>query len=270
MCRIAVLPPGYKGPKIVALLNHLEKSLGGDGNGFGWFDSEGTAQIVKGLKVPNRTINGLETGASMVLYHTRKTSAGSTSDDNTQPFLTRDGEKKSVILCHNGTWSTHTDYKKILLMLEKIDVLAYKDWSDTRLMAWMMENQGADRLALPEVGVWILHYGAYAIAHIKTGEFSACKVGKKWIYASEFPATDYPKIWKFKSDSIVMLSADGGFKVLVGPKPTLEDNKSYAWSGAIGGSTSYYGVKAYIYENGQRKLLSKYGSGAPYGSNWGY
>lgn len=228
MCRIALLPNDYNGDKVVALLDHLEDAMGGDGNGFGFFDKDGVPQAIKGLKVKNATINSIASAGACVLYHTRKTSAGDTSDMNTQPFITLDKDKKPFILCHNGTWTSHTDYKKILLMLGKISVEAYQTWSDTRFMAWLIEHQGEDRLELPSTGVWIQQYPDHAIAHVRSGDWQAVKLGKKWIFASEFPKTkDYPKVWDFKSDSIVYCSPEKGFKVLAGDKATQDNNEPY-------------------------------------------
>jgi len=231
MCRMAILPKGYNGEKIVALLDHLEDAMGGDGNGFGFFGKDGAVQVVKGLKVKNETINKIEPVGEVVLYHTRKTSAGETSDDNTQPFLTKDKDKVPFLLCHNGTWTSHTDYKKILLMLGKITVEAYQTWSDTHFMAWLIEHQGEDRLELPSTGVWIQAYPDHAIVHVRSGDWQAIKVGKKWMYASEFPkGKDYPKVWDFKSDSVVYCSPEKGFKVLVGDKATQDDNVPYVYN----------------------------------------
>lgn len=228
MCRMAILPKGYNGEKVVALLDHLERAMGGDGNGFGFFDADGVGQVVKGLKVKNETINKIEPAGEVVLYHTRKASAGETSDANTQPFLTKDKDKKQFMLCHNGTWTSHTDYKKILLMLGKITVEAYQTWSDTRFMAWLIEHQGEDRLELPGSGVWIQAYPEHAIVHVRSGDWQAIKLGKKWLFASEFPKTkDYPKVWEFESDSVVFCSPENGFKVLAGPKGKQVDNTAY-------------------------------------------
>lgn len=249
MCRIAVLPAGYKGKKIVSLLNHLEKEKGGDGNGFSWVDNANKYQIVKGLKVKNNFINKIQPNSEMVLYHTRLVSAGEKDDANCHPFYTSDGDKPFT-MCHNGTWTTHSEYKKILLMLSKISVIDYKDWSDTRLMAWLIENQGIDRLNLPSSGVWVQYFGDHAVVHVKSGDFCAYKIGKKWIYASEFPEDDYKEVWEFQSDSVVKITADGGFKVLWGEKPILVINKVTWTSGAGWKSSSRdYEYHRYNYED---------------------
>ena len=228
MCRMAILPRGYKGNKIVALLDHLEDAMGGDGNGFGYFTTDKVAKTIKGLKVKNSLIDKLEPGSDIVLYHTRKASAGDTSDANTQPFITVDKNKKGFLLCHNGTWTSHAEYKKILLMLGDISVEAYKTWSDTKFMAWLIEHQGEDRLDLPASGVWIQAYPDHAIVHVRSGDWQGVKMGKKWIFASEFPKTaDYQKVWDFKTDSVIQCSPTDGFKVISGDKATHDSNESY-------------------------------------------
>ena len=52
MCRIAVLPPDYKGAKIMKLLDHLEKAQGGAGNGFGSFGGYGCDRRNHGRQRP--------------------------------------------------------------------------------------------------------------------------------------------------------------------------------------------------------------------------
>ena len=273
MCRIAVLPKGYHGEKIVSLLDHLEKAMGGDGNGFGWFDAEGVPQTLKGLNVPTTAINKLAPASDLVLYHTRKTSAGETNDDNTQPFVTVDRSGKPFLLCHNGTWQSHTDYKKILLMMGKLNVEQYKDWSDTHFMAWLIETQGEDRLGLPTSGVWIQQYSDHAIAYVRSGDFQAVKLGKKWVYASEFPKKDYEKVWDFKSDTVVYLHPETGFKVLEGSKAEYKTNYQYSYTGP---TTTYYGrdldgeasgtSKVYYYDkdNKRRELFKSLSDGYGY------
>ena len=250
MCRIAVLPAGYKGTKIVSLLNHLEKEKGGDGNGFSWVDNANKFQIVKGLKVKNNFINKIQPKSEMVLYHTRMVSAGDKDDANCHPFYTMD-EDKPFVLCHNGTWSTYSEYKKILLMLSQIGVEDYKEWSDTRLMAWLIENQGIDRLYLPSSGVWVQYFGDHAIVHVKSGDFCGYKIGKKWIYASEFPEEEYKEVWEFAANSIVQITADDGFKVLYGDKPKKVINQT-TWvspANAWKGNSRDYSYHRYDYED---------------------
>jgi len=257
MCRIALLPSGYKGEKIVDFLDDLEKSKGGDGNGFGWFNKRNEAQVIKGLKVKNKTINTIKPASDMVLYHTRIASAGETNDENTQPFITKADGGDPFILCHNGTWTTYAEYKKILLMMGKLKVKHYKEWSDTRFMAHLIATQGEDRLDLPTSGVWVKFYGNKAIVHVKDGgDWCAYKIGKKWMYASEFPEDEYKKIWKFKSNSLVLCTPDEGFKILEGDGADYEDNtssysrtyRSYG-KGARGGiKTTYYGKDGKKYE----------------------
>lgn len=237
MCRMALLPKDYKGDKIVKLLDHLEKAMGGDGNGFGYYKEDGSAEVIKGLKVSNKTINTIEPFSEMVMYHSRKASVGEMDDDNTQPFVTIPAgkDKESFLLCHNGTWTSHTDYKKILLMLGKLTVAQYQCWSDTHFMAWLISTQGEDRLDLPSSGVWLQMFAdGHAIAHVRSGDFQAFKLGKKWIYASEFPKEGYPKVWDFKSDSKIWMHPDKGFKVLEGAKPEYKENWNYS------GTSNYY------------------------------
>lgn len=243
MCRIAVLPAGYKGDKIVSLLNYLEKEKGGDGNGFSWIDNEDKLQIVKGLKVKNNLINKISSKSELVLYHTRLTSAGYKDDDNCHPFLTTDGRGRKFSLCHNGTWSSHTEWKRILLMMGKLTVPQYKGWSDTHLMSWMISEQGADRIEIPESGVWVEYFGDHAVVYVKSGDFQAYKIGKKWIYASEFPSDDYKKVWNFQDGSVVKITADEGFKVLAGPKPKYEENTSYSSTTYVNSTSSFVSGK---------------------------
>src|SRR3990167_3896943 len=105
MCRIALWPVGtaieFGEERLKAFLKQLQCSLGGHGNGIGWW--EGTEpHVVKGVKMTTdecaQTILDVNR-KYRVLFHTRLASRGSISEENCHPFL-----YGNWITCHNGTW----------------------------------------------------------------------------------------------------------------------------------------------------------------------
>ena len=132
MCRMAIVPSELKAEEAISdLLLHLEDSMGGDGNGFSFYDNESeTMKVVKGAKLKiEEGLPEIDEASNMFLFHSRKTSAGSTSDYNTQPFAVHD---KKAALCHNGTWSKYTDFKAALFVQGVLTADEYGDMSDTQ------------------------------------------------------------------------------------------------------------------------------------------
>jgi glutamine phosphoribosylpyrophosphate amidotransferase len=263
VCRIAVLPKGFKD---VTLLNFLEKEKGGHGNGFSYVDEEGKLQIVKGVKMENKEFVKLENAAPLALYHTRLVSAGAKDDDNTQPFFTSEitdsGKVIPFVLCHNGTWGGYDDYAKILWTTGAITWKEFCTWSDTHIMAYLIETRGIESLGLTDSSVWVRYYGDSAIVHVKSGDFQAIKKDGAWIYASEFPKTGgYEKVWDFAKGSIIRITAKG-HKIMHGEEPSYVDNKAFAYTRTYSeyGQGTAAGLKHYIWVDGKRVPVTPYGN----------
>jgi hypothetical protein len=256
MCRMALLPSNWKGKEAVEFLDALEKSMGGDGNGFAWRDAEGPA-IMKGLEVENSALDTINATSSMVLYHTRKTSAGTMNDENTQPFFTDAANPVAPILCHNGTWTDYKDFFKIAVMTGQIAIGTYTSWSDTRFMAWLIGKHGEDSLSLTTSSVWILYYGDKAVVHVKSGSWKAFKrADGTFVYASEFPhGKTFAKVMDFKSNTIVECRLDG-FTIIEGGYTNEDNTRSYSYSYSSYGEENYHGYT----RNGHGFSVTKYDS----------
>ena len=120
MCRLALLNKegikeieSYKGG-LVGFLDYLEKANGGHGNGYVAIKDGKIIEHFKGVTLDNETIVcnlALLGDFDWLIYHTRITSQGSTTDNQCHPFVTK---KKDFALCMNGTES---EYGKIGKML---------------------------------------------------------------------------------------------------------------------------------------------------------
>jgi predicted glutamine amidotransferase len=231
MCRMAIVPSELKADEAVTdLLLHLEDSMGGDGNGFSFYDaSSNTIKVVKGAKLKiEEGLPSIDAASNMFLFHSRKTSAGSTSDYNTQPFAINE---EQTALCHNGTWSKYSDFKAALFCQGVLTADEYSDMSDTHTLAKMIDlpNVGLKALNLPESGVFILFKKDYADIYVKSGDWQAYKrKDGMYLYASEFPNDKYPNIFDFKSGSIIRAWKDK-FKIIKGGV-TYEKNTTYTYN----------------------------------------
>lgn len=215
MCRLAVIPSCLrKKESTIKLLNHLEEAMGGDGNGFAYFNGSDSIKVKKATDLKNEIVKELDMTSDMFLYHSRKTSAGSDTNLNVQPFSILDD---TAALCHNGTWSKYTDFKAALFCQGVMTADEYKDLSDTHTLAKMysLPNVGPKALTLPESGVFLVYNKEFTDAYVKSGDLCAAKVDGMFIYASEFPSDMFPYIYTFKSGTVVRMYKNK-FKILKG------------------------------------------------------
>src|SRR5574344_2190469 len=107
MCRLALLnKPGIDHIEntvgLKNLLNHLEASKVGHGNGYCIIFNDGKTRNNKGIRLTNKEITAdiLENynNIKWVIYHTRLASMGSITDNNCHPF-----EDHNSIIAMNGT-----------------------------------------------------------------------------------------------------------------------------------------------------------------------
>ncbi len=109
MCRLALFnKKSYvkRGKNnILDLLNTLEKSCGGHGNGVAFITNNKVSFFKKGVKYANNEIvNDIFTQQpDWVIYHTRVSSAGSIKDCNCHPFINKN---KTLVMAMNGTIRT--------------------------------------------------------------------------------------------------------------------------------------------------------------------
>lgn len=106
MCRLALFNREailFLGHDLDVLLCHLEKSLGGDGNGIGmlWQESE-HIKVRKGVHFQAKHAAGelrfaVQQGADWSLFHTRMATAGGICSRACHPF-----QRGRLVLAHNG------------------------------------------------------------------------------------------------------------------------------------------------------------------------
>lgn len=209
MCRLAFFPSGTRLDKSVLtdFLKGLEKSFGGDGNGFAAISPSQTLTLRKAVGLDCEDISNeiydLMNLDWAVYFHTRKTSIGYTTDEQCHPFAIK-GPHWIGTLCHNGTWS------KGETLARYFDV-----GSDTAAFAKLIGELGLKeierRKLMPESGVFLL-YGAapgekpqHSVLKI-AGSLEYCPETKIW--ASEFPRTweHWAKTYTVKTGSHSLLS----------------------------------------------------------------
>lgn len=197
MCRLAYIPGGAKvGYRpMVELFTKLEKSCGGDGNGYVAVSPEHQIVSNKGLKltpsqIVKQTYKLIRNGWS-VYFHTRKVSVGWLDDDQCHPFEIR-GKMFHGWMCHNGTWFDGGVMAKY-----------FGCGSDTAAFARLIGQMGLKKLKeiklFPSSGVFLL-YGSnpkavplHRVLNI-SGDLEYCP--KTGVWASEFDQT-----WEHWSDT---------------------------------------------------------------------
>ena len=117
MCRLILM--NKKGEKeiekrygIQNFLNYLEKSFGGDGNGYALMKNNKVTKIEKGLNLSTRDIARKlkRINYDWCIFHTRYASVGMKSNQNCHPFF-RKGKSEEV-MAMNGLVPKH-DPKKL-------------------------------------------------------------------------------------------------------------------------------------------------------------
>lgn len=188
MCRLAFFPAGTKIelPTLKTFLSKLENSMGGDGNGYAAISPTGGVIINKAVKFDidpmAEEIHGIMENGWHIYFHTRKTSIGSTTDNQCHPFRVK-GPAWDGTLCHNGTWSDG-------------GILAryFGCGSDTAAFAQLIGELGLEEIEkrglMPKSGIWLLYGGkpgetkkTHTVLKI-AGSLEYCPKSK--IYASQF------------------------------------------------------------------------------------
>ena len=157
------------------LFNHLERQLGGHGNGICFIYNDGSYFIRKGVKLTNKDlaeevlmkINHLK----WIIYHTRLASIGVISDRNCHPF-----ENNGRVMAMNGTEREYTVVNKNLTDTENILIATKNITKGTR-----------------EYGSVFLGYEngkVFANKNYGSLEYMPCKNGGR-VFASTFPMEYY-------------------------------------------------------------------------------
>ena len=157
------------------LFDHLERQLGGHGNGICFIYNDGSYFIRKGVKLTNEDIaeevlmkiNHLK----WIIYHTRLASIGVISDRNCHPF-----ENNGRVMAMNGTEREYTVVDKNLTDTENILIATKNITKGTR-----------------EYGSVFLGYEngkVFANKNYGSLEYMPCKNGGR-VFASTFPMEYY-------------------------------------------------------------------------------
>lgn len=182
MCRLAMM--NKEGIKYIEkeyglenLFNHLERQLGGHGNGICLIYNDGSYYINKGVTLSNKTIaheilKELKR-IKWVIYHTRLASVGSINKRNCHPF-----EDNGRVLAMNGT--------------ERNYVVVNKDLTDTENILLSTENIVNGTKKYHSVFLGYENGKVFANKNYGSLEYISCKNGGK-IFASSFPAEYHAK-----------------------------------------------------------------------------
>lgn len=157
MCRLAIFGPGASGRldfrTVSRGLTQLERSCGGDGNGY--YIPE-TGELQKEVDLSPGEVALASAGVDgMTMFHTRWATAGGVEDHICHPF-----DAGRFVLMHNGHFSGWYDYRK-------------REDSDTQVVARVVGERGPGVLTSPTIansGTFIVHDGKGALV-IPTGGY---------------------------------------------------------------------------------------------------
>lgn len=157
------------------LFNHLERQLGGHGNGICFIYNDGSYFIRKGVKLTNEDIaeevlmkiNHLK----WIIYHTRLASIGAISDRNCHPF-----ENNGRVMAMNGTEREYTVVNKNLTDTENILIATKNITKGTREYRSVFLGYENGKVFANK------NYGSL--------EYMPCKNGGR-VFASTFPMEYY-------------------------------------------------------------------------------
>lgn len=157
------------------LFDHLERQLGGHGNGICFIYNDGSYFIRKGVKLTNEDIaeevlmkiNHLK----WIIYHTRLASIGVISDRNCHPF-----ENNGRVMAMNGTEREYTVVDKNLTDTENILIATKNITKGTREYSSVFLGYENGKVFANK------NYGSL--------EYMPCKNGGR-VFASTFPMEYY-------------------------------------------------------------------------------
>ena len=180
MCRLAMM--NKEGIKHIEkeyglenLFNHLERQLGGHGNGICIIYNDGTYCINKGVTLSNKTITEeilrQLKRIKWVIYHTRLASVGSINNRNCHPFV-----DNGRVMAMNGT--------------ERNYIVVNKNLTDTENILLSTENITDNTKKYHSVFLGYENGKVFANKNYGSLEYIPCKNGGK-VFASSFPAEYY-------------------------------------------------------------------------------
>lgn len=157
------------------LFNHLERQLGGHGNGVCLIYNDGTYDISKGVNLTNEEIVDeilmKIKDIKWVIYHTRLASVGNINDRNCHPF-----EDDGRVLAMNGTERNYT--------------VIHRNFTDTENILLSTDNIMDGTKNYRSVFLGYENGKVFANKNFGSLEYMPCKNGGK-VFASTFPAEYY-------------------------------------------------------------------------------
>ena len=184
MCRLILM--NKKGEKeiekrygIQNFLNYLEKSFGGDGNGYALMKNNKVTKIEKGLNLSTKDIARKlkRINYDWCIFHTRYASVGMKSNQNCHPFF-RKGKSEEV-MAMNGTESSVGFISKVL---EKTDTEAILDLKvKYNLELPVLKKLGSIFVGFSKGKPCVVANNTTNIRFLKDGRNNAI------VFASEFP-----------------------------------------------------------------------------------
>ena len=212
MCRLALMNnAGIKHIEenygLENLFNHLERQLGGHGNGICFIYNDGSYFIRKGVNLTNEEIaeevlmklNHIK----WIIYHTRLASVGSISDRNCHPF-----NNNGRVMAMNGTERNYTVVNKNLTDTENILITTKNITKDTRGYR----------------SVFLGYENGKVFANKNCGrlEYIPCENGGR-VFASSFPIRCYMEDMVYEAPEYFV----EGTKM--SPLEIPKQNKYYTW-----------------------------------------
>ena len=146
MCRIAVIPNPRGQPELAEMLEALQASNGGDGNGVALIPE---MRVIKGVELSTAKIAKIVADRSdPAIFHTRLASVGAVCNHLCQPF--RAG---GIVLAHNGT---SIGWREIALALFESGERMTPPLSDSLTMTHAVRRWGMSALWLAGGGTWVV------------------------------------------------------------------------------------------------------------------
>lgn len=212
MCRMAYFPnktiAALKASTIAEVLKYLERTHGGDGNGFGGF-IRGEPFFKKGVDLDMKDIAQFIKATTWdhgVIAHTRKASMGSVCDENCHPFL-----YDNVLLAHNGHWATGA--KNIIKMMATLgqDVTGVSgerliDMTDSEVIAYLVSKNGETITELAQ-GVIMTMTADHVRVHNHAGDFRGVNFSNTgvWLFMSTIPVSIEGDVFEMGRGAIMHL-----------------------------------------------------------------
>ena len=213
MCRLALMNNAgirYVEEKygLENLFNHLERQLGGHGNGICFIYNDGSCFIRKGVNLTNAEIAEEVLmkikHVKWIIYHTRLASVGNINDRNCHPFY-----NNGRVMAMNGTERNYT------VVNEKL--------TDTENILLSTENIAKGTREYHSVFLGYENGKVFANKNYGSLEYMPCENGGR-VFASTFPIEYYVRDMIYEAPQHFV----EGAKMI--PLESAKRNRKYAWS----------------------------------------